>query len=294
MRHLAIGLATIFLSVGIQTEAAAAAPSNAARAGATGNEDYDNTVRAFQTGRAAKVMGGKEVTDSKIYPWQVSLQVAWIPNHAKAHYCGGTIYSNQWIVTAAHCLQGLTADDVMVVSGTIKLTPDVAQSGVSELIKHPAFSRATYDNDVALLKLKTPLTFSETVNRLPPISSSEENGFEPNATEMTVTGWGMTVEGGEIVDTLRFVNVSFVDQASCNRPLSYNGRVTPNMLCAGSPSGGRDSCQGDSGGPLATRIADRAVLAGVVSWGDGCARPLKYGVYTRASQFADWISNNAR
>jgi secreted trypsin-like serine protease len=87
---------------------------------------------------------------------------------------------------------------------------------------------------------------------------------------------------------LREVTVPFVTNSICNDPLSYAGQVTANMICAGLAEGGKDSCQGDSGGPLVhLAAADR--LVGIVSWGEGCANPGKYGVYTRIANFKPWV-----
>jgi hypothetical protein len=84
--------------------------------------------------------------------------------------------------------------------------------------------------------------------------------------------------------------IPFIETATCNAPDAYNGNVLPGMMCAGFDEGGIDACQGDSGGPLVLRGPDGAVLVGVVSWGEGCARKLKYGVYTRVTPYHDWIS----
>jgi len=98
------------------------------------------------------------------------------------------------------------------------------------------------------------------------------------------------MEGGRKVRDLRFVDVPFVARGACNRPLAYDGRITDNMICAGQAVGGQDSCQGDSGGPLTVNTQTTPKLAGVVSWGDGCARPNKVGVYARVANYAPWIA----
>ena len=108
---------------------------------------------------------------------------------------------------------------------------------------------------------------------------------------LTVAGWGVTVEGGlDLASTLQEVNLALVDSAKCRMYLGQG--VTDNMLCAGGVQG-QDACQGDSGGPLmgTDPVTDRIYLAGVVSWGVGCAREDLPGVYTKVTNYVDWIKN---
>ena len=124
---------------------------------------------------------------------------------------------------------------------------------------------------------------------MPLITPSADQLFA-DGTPFVVTGWGATTEGGSKVRDLRFIdNLPFVTRTDCNAPLSYNGAITENMICAGVRSGGVDSCQGDSGGPLTFETGTAPKLAGVVSWGEGCARPNKVGVYTRVANYVDWV-----
>ena len=94
--------------------------------------------------------------------------------------------------------------------------------------------------------------------------------------------------GADRTDLLK-ASVPYTDTSTCNEAAAYNGRIGPGMMCAGFKEGGVNSCQGDSGGPLVWRTAEGPVLVGIVSFGEGCARKLKYGVYTRVSAFGDWI-----
>jgi secreted trypsin-like serine protease len=99
--------------------------------------------------------------------------------------------------------------------------------------------------------------------------------------------------GGSTSDLLRKVEIPIVANGVCNSPQSYAGRISENMICAGHTEGGKDSCQGDSGGPLIVRKGTGFVLAGVVSWGRGCALADFYGVYARAARYRDWITQIA-
>ena len=122
------------------------------------------------------------------------------------------------------------------------------------------------------------------------VGSGEEGQLLVAGAPLVVSGWGATTEGGDTVSTLREVGVPYVTRDVCNDPLSYADGVTTNMLCAGVAAGGQDSCQGDSGGPLVFGAGGgNPRLAGVVSWGEGCAQPGKYGVYTRVAIYGDWV-----
>lgn len=107
--------------------------------------------------------------------------------------------------------------------------------------------------------------------------------------KLIVTGWGVT-ETGETSSVLKKAEVPYVTNSTCNEPTSYGGKILNMMMCAGEREGGIDSCQGDSGGPLVKGSnAEDAILVGIVSFGEGCASRLKYGVYTRVGSERDWI-----
>ena len=272
---------------------ASAQPSEAALNGKTGSEEYDAVVKDWRSGAKPKIVNGEPAPD-KAYPWQVSLGVSWIPDPVAAHFCGGTVYRDVWIITAAHCMKGLTKDEMVVIAGVNRLTSGTPRVAVEKIVSHPKYNPVTKDNDIALVKLAKPLKFSDRVKPAQLITVAEENTLTMGS-DLTVTGWGATFEGGDPIGTLQFLNVDFVDRTTCNKPLSYNGKITTNMLCAGKydddPAKLGDSCQGDSGGPLVIR--GQAKLAAVVSWGQGCAQPLKYGVYARVTPYAAWIAGIA-
>jgi secreted trypsin-like serine protease len=144
------------------------------------------------------------------------------------------------------------------------------------------------DNDFALLKLQAAMTLGQII----PYADAKTE--VPDGTSACVSGWGATAEGAPGSLDLLGVNVPTISNDLCNAPASYNGDVLPSMLCAGRDIGGIDSCQGDSGGPLSMTIDGTARLIGVVSWGEGCARRLKYGIYSRISTVTDWIAETTK
>jgi hypothetical protein len=163
--------------------------------------------------------------------------------------------------------------------------------GVSQVIPHPGFSFRAKVNDVALIRLAHPVTLGGLVKTIPMAGAEDSALFAPGVMA-TVSGWGTTSEGGVSSNALRKVTLPVVSNTICNE--TYNGAVKASMLCAGYAAGGKDSCQGDSGGPFI--VADGRggwIQAGIVSWGNGCARPDYYGVYTRLASFKSWISSIA-
>ena len=263
-----------------------------------GSRDYRETVDIYLKGKEQKIVGGKVAPDGTD-PWQVSLDVSWIADPFKAHFCGGSIYSDKWIVTAAHCVVDTTPDKVIVSAGTHRLGQGGVRANVQRIIVKSNYNAATHDNDVALIELFTPLplTAQGPVRSIAVLDAAEEKFAEGAGAEqglrtgtwLRVTGWGATNEGGPQVRDLRYVEIPYVERQSCNAVLAYNGSITDNMVCAGQRVGGKDSCQGDSGGPLTTTGGDSPKLAGIVSFGEGCAQANKVGVYTRASRYATWI-----
>ncbi|KAI2664553.1 Transmembrane protease serine 11G [Labeo rohita] len=164
-------------------------------------------------------------------------------------------------------------------------TEVVASRGVSVemIVVHKDYSRLSNDFDIAMLKLAWPVTVGESILPvcLPPHQLSVKE-------MLVVTGWGMLKEKGELPSVLQKASVPLIDRSECSKPSVYGSAITPRMLCAGFLEGNIDACQGDSGGPL-VYLSSRWQLLGVVSWGVGCAREGKPGVYTDVSQLLNWI-----
>jgi secreted trypsin-like serine protease len=234
-----------------------------------------------------RVIGGLPAP-VKAYPWLVSLEVSG-GKGVNSHFCGGSLIERNWVVTAAHCFtRGAQADSVEILTGTNSLSSGGRRYKVEKIIWHPQWDAPSFRNDVLLLKLAGEGVADATIISM--ISKEESGKLAEAGTLGTVAGWGLTKEGGSASNALRHVNVKIVSNADCNAPQAYNNVISDEMFCAGFIEGGKDSCQGDSGGPF--MVVDGKggmILAGVVSWGEGCGRANKYGVYTRLWLYDSWI-----
>ncbi|MBL8263182.1 MAG: serine protease [Xanthomonadaceae bacterium] len=218
----------------------------------------------------ARIVGGT-VAGAADNPFQVALLNKSVANNFDAQFCGGTLVKANVVVTAAHCSDFVTAGQVQVLTGTRNLDGTGVRRNVTRIAIHPSWNSGTFDYDVAVW------TLSSSTSGIP--FASLASADPAVGTNLLVTGWGALSEGGSFPINLRKVTVPLASRTNCNDTNSYNGQITARMLCAGFDAGGKDSCQGDSGGPLARG----SVLTGIVSWGTGCARRNKFGIYTRVS-----------
>ncbi|XP_042886535.1 trypsin-like [Penaeus japonicus] len=235
----------------------------------------------------SKIVGGQEVEPGSL-PYMVALYMN-VSGEVKYH-CGGAIISAHHVLTAAHCVTGWHSDKFTVVAGAHDLASPAAPQvsvGVAEVTVFELFywepDSAIPVNDIALLRLASPLTFGEGVDAVPMPDQDEDPAV---AEHCVVSGWGALEEGGPVTTVLHAADVPVIDQSYCEE--SYPYLIAPTMMCAGYPTGHHDACAGDSGGPLVCG----GLLQGIVSWGSGCAEPLKFGVYTRVSFFRDWVEKH--
>uniref|UniRef100_A0A8C8STL1 Transmembrane protease serine 2 n=1 Tax=Pelusios castaneus TaxID=367368 RepID=A0A8C8STL1_9SAUR len=247
-------------------------------------------IRCGSSSKKVNIMGrivGGSVAAQKEWPWQVSLQVQ------GTHVCGGSIITQEWIVTAAHCVEGQLSNPYYwtVYAGilTQKETKDRSGYRVQKIISHPNYDSESKNNDIALMKLQTTLSFTDAVG--PVCLPNPGMMFQPNQ-ECWISGWGAEQVGGKTSDVLNAVMVPLIEPSVCNSLSFYNGLVLPTMICAGYLQGGKDSCQGDSGGPLVTVKNSVWWLVGDTSWGSGCASSRRPGVYGNVTVFTDWIYRN--
>ncbi|XP_075150086.1 trypsin-1-like [Haematobia irritans] len=234
------------------------------------------TMKPLPDGR---IVGGVKIniTDA---PHQVSLQT-------RGHICGGSIISNQWILTAAHCTYGRSADELKVRLGSSVPNKGGELIDVEKIVQHEKFNISNVDYDYSLLKLNRTFELDETKQ---PVQLPESMANITDGTDCYVSGWGNTQNIFESREWLRQADVPIFNQEKCSMRYSIFGGITDRMLCAGHARGGKDACQGDSGGPLVT---ESRLLVGVVSWGFGCARPHYPGIYSRVAYVRDWIQEHS-
>ncbi|XP_008307205.1 ST14 transmembrane serine protease matriptase a isoform X2 [Cynoglossus semilaevis] len=247
-------------------------------------ENCDCGGRMFKTSR---IVGGQDAEEGE-FPWQVSLHVK-----SYGHVCGASIINQRWLVTAAHCVQDdgkirfsqpSTWEAYFGLHEQRKIGSHVVKKNLKQVIPHPNYNAYTFDNDIALMELDSPLTYSDYIR--PICLPSAQHEFMTGST-VWISGWGATREGGYGASILQKAQVRIINKDVCNKLMG--GQITSRMLCAGVLTGGVDACQGDSGGPLSSPAGSRMFLAGVVSWGEGCARRDKTGIYTTVTKFIGWI-----
>ncbi|XP_034877164.1 anionic trypsin [Mirounga leonina] len=225
---------------------------------------------AFPTDDDDKIVGGYTCAEKSI-PYQVSLNSGY-------HFCGGSLISDQWVVSAAHCYKSR----IQVRLGEYNI--DVKEGdeqfiNSSKIIRHPGYSSRTLDNDIMLIKLSSPAVLNTQVSTI-----SLPTACAAAGTQCLISGWGNTLSSGtNYPEMLQCLDAPLLSQTQCKA--SYPGQITKNMVCVGFLEGGKDSCQGDSGGP----VVCNGELQGIVSWGYGCAQKNKPGVYTKVCKFVGWI-----
>ncbi|MCB0064266.1 MAG: serine protease [Caldilineaceae bacterium] len=230
------------------------------------------------------IVGGHTVNRGA-YPWQVMLL-----NHWGNFYCGGTLIAVDWVLTAGHCTYDVTVSQVVLGAHSRMDSGESSRQtiAVDRVIRHPQYDDRSLNHDIALLHLSRPAVLTRWVAPLAFVIAPADDALWSPATAAVITGWGATEEDGMFATDLQEVSVPIVEQAHCED--AYPGAITDSMFCAGYPAGGKDACQGDSGGPLIVANGQGGwKLAGIISWGSGCAQPDSYGIYTKVANYHEWI-----
>jgi MYXO-CTERM domain-containing protein len=249
------------------------------------------------TNAVEKILGGRN-TDIRNWPWIVGVLHADVTDGFRAHFCGGTLISDQWVLTAAHCVTDRSGTvkynpgDLHVLSGQTDLR---GQGGdripITQIVVHPQYDANSNDSDLALLRLSRSPADGTIWGVLPLIPPGDPAGLTNPGASAWVAGWGALGPRGGFPTILQEAQFPIVSQAALI--LAYPPplfSITENMIGAGPGDGTRDTCQGDSGGPMLVRDgAGGAYLAGVTSWGLQCGTVGIYGVYARVANYCGWI-----
>ncbi|XP_072747982.1 soluble guanylate cyclase 89Db [Anoplolepis gracilipes] len=237
-------------------------------------------------GRKIRIVGGN-VTSIYDYPWLVSM------TRLGKFYCAGSVISRKHILTAAHCLRGFDIKTIKLVLMNSD-RPSISNNAIVRRIKsatiHENFNAYSFNNDIAIIEMDEPVSVNGVVRTacLP-----EDRNIDYTGAIATAVGWGQTDEKGKPATELRKVNLPILSQEECDQTGYAKNRITENMFCSGYLDGKRDACFGDSGGPLHVKgIFGQLEVIGIVSWGRGCGRPNFPGIYTKLTNYIEWLKDH--
>uniref|UniRef100_A0A8C5PUW7 Peptidase S1 domain-containing protein n=1 Tax=Leptobrachium leishanense TaxID=445787 RepID=A0A8C5PUW7_9ANUR len=249
-------------------------------------------LSSSRPGVKERQVGGEDAVDGE-WPWQV------VVNYNNNFICGGSLISEQWVLSAAHCFKYPSYPSYYTISlGMYRLggsNPHGVTVKVEQIIKNPLYINTRDRGDITLVKLKNPVTFN---NYIQPICLPDASISFSSGMECWVTGWGTRSSGGDLpsLNTLQEVMTPLIDYRECDQMYHIGASISSSItiiqsekICSGYKEGGKDSCQGDSGGPLVCKMNGVWIQAGIVSWGYKCALAYFPGVYTLVPAYQSWI-----
>uniref|UniRef100_A0A667YPZ8 Plasminogen activator n=1 Tax=Myripristis murdjan TaxID=586833 RepID=A0A667YPZ8_9TELE len=249
-----------------------------------------------------RMFGGRE-SDISEQPWQAAVNVYQARYRRHFHRCGGILIDSCWVLSAAHLKMNMfpiySIPTILPFLGRTFRKQNSTSEQIFNVEKywiHEKFDNETYDNDIALLKLKTDIGICAVNSPEVFPACLPERGLKlPDWTECEISGYGKDKEfSAEFSERVKRGYVRLWPQERCVPDILSGRTITTNMLCAGDTRGLDDACKGDSGGPLVCQNNNRMTLMGVISWGDGCGQKDKPGVYTRVTHYIDWIEGKMK
>ncbi|XP_030377199.1 transmembrane protease serine 9 [Scaptodrosophila lebanonensis] len=241
-----------------------------------------------------RIVGGINASPHE-FPWMAVLF------KSGKQFCGGSLITNNHILTAAHCVARMTSWDVAALTahlGDYNIRTDFEVQHVSRrikrLVRHKGFEFSTLHNDIAILTLSEPVPFTQEIQPVCLPTSAAQQTRSYSGQVATVAGWGSLRENGPQPSILQKVDIPIWPNLECARKYgrAAPGGIIESMICAGQAS--KDSCSGDSGGPMIVSDGGRYTQVGIVSWGIGCGKGQYPGVYTRVTSLLPWIYKNIK
>jgi transmembrane protease serine 9 len=241
---------------------------------------------------SSRIVGGNNADPTR-FPYYTYVD---IKTDKGRFQCGGTLIHPDIVMTAGHCYQDFIVEGSKIYGMNVWVNVTSIDGGKTgyeygrhalRAMMHPRYGYGSNTNDILLLQLNATVLGV-------PLPRVARAGVSPaTGTIVTAIGQGLVSENGPFSSSLQAVDVNIISYDDCNDADSYNGRVDPDvMICAGVAGGGKDACSGDSGGPLLIQgvFPQNDVIVGLTSWGEGCAEPEKFGVYTKVSSFFGFIT----
>jgi secreted trypsin-like serine protease len=235
---------------------------------------------SVETKPGARIIGGLDSYAGQ-FPFAAAINVQTADSR---FFCGGALLNHNWVITSGHCVNNATIFTIQLGSNTLTSTdPDREIFSTNDYVIHPDFVPDTIENDIGLIKLRLPVSFTSYIQpiNLPTVSLLNE-------TQVTALGWGQTSDSDSALsETLQYVSATILSNAACR--LVYGNQITDNMACVeGNYNEG--TCIGDTGSPLVEYLSRLYWIVGVSSFlsGNGCESTDPSG-YTRIFPYTDWI-----